>query len=72
MAHDAARSGFELESSQRQAAGRLAAFGAQVTRRRRALPRKPPRSLYIHGPVGRGKTWLMDSYGRLTAQSPMA
>ena len=66
MAHDAARSGFELESSQRQAADRLAAFGAQMTRRRRALPRKPPRSLYLHGPVGRGKTWLMDSfYGRL-------
>ncbi|WP_017200360.1 cell division protein ZapE [Arthrobacter sp. M2012083] len=69
MAHDAARSGFELESSQRQAAERLAAFGAQVTRRRRALPGKPPRSLYLHGPVGRGKTWLMDSfYGRLEAR----
>lgn len=69
MVHDAARSGFELESSQRQAAERLAVFGSQVTGRRRALPRKSPRSLYLHGPVGRGKTWLMDSfYGRLEAR----
>ncbi|MDR6987639.1 cell division protein ZapE [Paenarthrobacter nitroguajacolicus] len=69
MEHDAARSGFALEPSQRQAAGRLAAFGAEVTRRRRALSRKTPRSLYLHGPVGRGKTWLMDSfYARLDAR----
>lgn len=69
MAHDAGQSGFAFEPSQRQAAERLATFGAQVTGRRRALPRKPPRSLYLHGPVGRGKTWLMDSfYGRLEAR----
>lgn len=69
MAHDAVRSGFELEPSQWQAAQRLATFGAQLTGRRRALPRKPTRSLYLHGPVGRGKTWLMDSfYGRLEAR----
>ncbi|MFE4197420.1 cell division protein ZapE [Paenarthrobacter sp. NPDC056912] len=66
MAHDAGRSGFELEPSQRRAAERLAAFGAQVAVRRRALSRRTPRSIYLHGPVGRGKTWLMDSfYGRL-------
>lgn len=69
MAHDAVRSGFELEPSQWQAAQRLATFGAQLTGRRRALPRKPTRSLYLHGPVGRGKTWLMDSfYGSLEAR----
>jgi cell division protein ZapE len=69
MVHDAGRSGFELEPSQRLAAERLATFGAQVTGRRRALPRKLPRSLYLHGPVGRGKTWLMDSfYARLDAR----
>jgi len=69
MEHDAGRAGFVLEPSQRQAAARLAAFGAQLTGRRRALSRKAPRSLYFHGPVGRGKTWLMDSfYGRLDAR----
>ncbi|MFJ5954826.1 cell division protein ZapE [Paenarthrobacter sp. NPDC092416] len=64
MAHDAGRSGFELEPSQRKAAEHLAAFGAAVTTRRLALPRRTPRSIYLHGPVGRGKTWLMDSFFR--------
>ena len=69
IVRDAGRSGFELERSQRSAAERLATFGAQVTGRRRALPGKRPRSLYLHGPVGRGKTWLMDAfYGRLEAR----
>ncbi|WGM19217.1 cell division protein ZapE [Paenarthrobacter sp. OM7] len=69
MEHDAGLAGFALEPSQRQAAERLAAFGAQLTGRRRPLPRKAPRSLYFHGPVGRGKTWLMDSfYGQLDAR----
>ncbi|MEV7660868.1 cell division protein ZapE [Paenarthrobacter sp. NPDC089316] len=60
--HDAGHSGFVLEDSQQQAAARLAALGAEVTVRRRTLSRKVPRGLYLHGPVGRGKTWLMDSF----------
>ncbi len=62
ITHDAGRSGFQLEPSQQEAAQRLAAFGAVVTARRRALPQRTPRSIYLHGPVGRGKTWLMDSF----------
>ncbi|MEV7605274.1 cell division protein ZapE [Paenarthrobacter sp. NPDC089322] len=69
ITHDAGQSGFELAPSQHDAALRLASFGAEVTNRRRALPRKAPRSIYLHGPVGRGKTWLMDSfYARLHAR----
>lgn len=67
--HDAGRRGFALEPSQRHAAERLAAFGASVTGRRRAFPPavtrgRTARSIYLHGPVGRGKTWLMDSFYR--------
>lgn len=73
--HDAGSSGFILGPGQREAAERLAGFGAEVTHRRRARrlsprPPKTPRSIYLHGPVGRGKTWLMDSFhGRLRVRT---
>jgi cell division protein ZapE len=50
----AARLGSTLDDGQRTAADALAAFGARLPRtwRRRA------HGLYLHGDVGRGKTWL--------------
>ena len=60
-----------LDAEQEPAADRLAALGGQVVapseswwapRRRRV-----PAGVYLHGPVGRGKTWLVDV---LLAQLP--
>lgn len=72
---DAAAAGFTLEPSQRSAAERLGELGAALApvRPRLARRRAPrsvylrtvyPRSVYLHGPVGRGKSWVMDSFYR--------
>lgn len=56
----AARDGFTLDAGQRALLDRLAALGADLDRR--SLRRSPPRSLYIHGDAGRGKSWLADAF----------
>lgn len=44
----AAAAGFELDQGQRSALARLTASGAP--------------NVYVHGPVGRGKSWLVDTW----------
>jgi cell division protein ZapE len=59
--HNAAlRDGFVLDTAQRALLDRLALLGAELDHR--PLWRSRPRSLYIHGDAGRGKSWLADAF----------
>lgn len=57
-AHEA---GFVLDESQRAAARRLSRLGAELPGRRTPFT-PPPRGVYVWGPVGRGKSWLVDTF----------
>jgi len=74
--------GFEFDPAQAELADRLDALSAAL-KGYRAEPRpgafarfmglkvaEPPRGLYVHGPVGRGKTMLMDMFFD-AAQAPL-
>ncbi|WP_280401183.1 cell division protein ZapE [Nocardia carnea] len=53
--------GFALDESQRAAAAHLDRLGAESAGwRGRFGP--PPRGVYVWGPVGRGKSWLVDTF----------
>lgn len=54
--------GFGLDPSQRAAAARLVRLGDEISRRRTSLKRETPRGVYLWGPVGRGKSWLVDTF----------
>lgn len=53
--------GFALDESQRAAAARLDRLGTELSGRR-VLFGAPPRGVYVWGPVGRGKSWLVDTF----------
>ncbi|WP_210744784.1 cell division protein ZapE [Nocardia flavorosea] len=53
--------GFVLDDSQRTAAGPLARLGGELSGRGRIFG-SPPRGVYVWGPVGRGKSWLVDTF----------
>ena len=55
----AAADGFHLDSAQLAAVDRLADTAARIARREGPAP-----ALYLWGPVGRGKTWLVDVFLR--------
>lgn len=56
--------GFTLSAAQEQAAERLSLLAAElaVTGGPFRRSRPAPRNLYVWGPVGRGKSWLVDAF----------
>ncbi|MGW4700253.1 cell division protein ZapE [Streptomyces sp. NPDC004285] len=57
----AARRGFSVAPAQEAAVERLAVLAGDLARPAWTFPR-PPRDLYVWGPVGRGKSWLVDTF----------
>lgn len=57
----AARRGFSIAPEQEAAVARLSRLASELARPAWTFPR-PPRDLYVWGPVGRGKSWLVDTF----------
>ncbi|MGW5388252.1 cell division protein ZapE [Nocardia sp. NPDC003963] len=58
----ARKAGFDLDPSQRDAAGTLWRLGREIAHRRTPFVRNTVRGVYVWGPVGRGKSWLVDTF----------
>lgn len=56
----ASADGFSLDPAQRAALDRLSVLGAELTGG--TLRRSAPRSVYVYGEAGRGKSWLADAF----------
>ncbi|HEX5313783.1 MAG TPA: cell division protein ZapE, partial [Gammaproteobacteria bacterium] len=54
----------EADAAQANAVGALARLERELTVSRFPWRDRPARGVYLHGPVGRGKTWLMDLFFR--------
>ncbi|MGA6206091.1 cell division protein ZapE [Nocardia testacea] len=54
--------GFDLDAAQYAAATRLVRLGDELSRRRPLFGGSAPRGVYVWGPVGRGKSWLTDTF----------
>ncbi|MFJ9458581.1 cell division protein ZapE [Kitasatospora sp. NPDC101447] len=53
--------GFAVDPAQRPAVERLSRLAGELARTG-LLVRRPPRHLYLWGPVGRGKSWLVNTF----------
>ncbi|MEU9047662.1 MULTISPECIES: cell division protein ZapE [unclassified Kitasatospora] len=53
--------GFAVDPAQRPAVERLSRLAGELARTG-LLHRRPPRHVYLWGPVGRGKSWLVDTF----------
>ncbi|NDZ96978.1 cell division protein ZapE [Streptomyces sp. SID6673] len=58
----AIQAGIVLNAEQRCLAERLAMLDQPAGRRRRARRNQSSRGLYVHGPAGRGKSWLAQAF----------
>ncbi|MET3984685.1 cell division protein ZapE [Streptomyces sp. PvR034] len=56
------RAGFTLSPAQLAAVERLSRLAGELAVAHGPFRHRPPRGLYVWGPVGRGKSWLVDTF----------